>query len=155
MEDLNFFIEEPQNLRSNFFNKDKSLQLAQRNHNHHDKKVQHFHPSSISFMMKKPDFKMKSPENVKNMLKVQNDRKFIDSLSTVLDDHFIELVKNPEYVDNLEDLMAYVDKHSELLTEIENTRSLLKPILDISDSSRQRVAPQKKKLYYLVDYIEF
>lgn len=194
----NFFIEEPQNLRNNFFNRDKSIQivellaqkqhhhkLAHQHHNHEphittgNKRAHHFQPFSISFMMKKPEFKLNSAEHITQLLQqVQHtldyrDHKSIDCLSAFLDDHFIELVKTDEYVDVIGHLSAYIDSQCALLQELENTKCLLKPVVDQLERNRitkqttkattntrranseQPNGEQRKRVYHTVDIIEF
>lgn len=193
MADDNFFIDEPQKLRNNFYNKDKSLQivelLAQKHQHHHGTpitkhqphKVQQFHPYSISFMMKKPELKTSSADQITQLMrKVQHtldyrDHKAIDWLSSALDEHFVELVKTDDAVETIDQLSAYVDNQCALLREIENTKSLLEPIIqsigkqhtnrnDLSQGKKQKSTfPSKAKLdqsnrhriYHTVEYIEF
>lgn len=186
--DDNFFIEEPQKLRNNFYNKDKSLQivelLAQKHHHEtpitKQQKVQQFHPFSISFMMKKPDLKTSSAEHITQLLrKVQHtldyrDHKAIDWLSSALDEHFVELVKTDDAFETIDQLSAYVENQCALMREVENTKSLIKPISDMIDkqhtdrknlpngnssssrgTSQQHHTLANQRIYHTVDYIEF
>lgn len=180
--DDNFFIEEPQKLRNTFFNKDKSLQivelLAQKHHHEtpitKQQKLQQFHPFSISFMMKKSDMKTSSAEHITHLLrKVQHtldyrDHKAVDWLSSALDEHFVELVKTDDAVETIDQLSAYIDKQCALMREVENTKSLIKPISELLDkqhmdrkklpkeksSSLQQQSLVNQRIYHTVDYIE-
>lgn len=190
--DDNFFIEEPHKLRNNFFSKDKSLQLvellAQKHHRSSttntpvdkQQKAQQFHPYSISFMMKKAEIKPNSAEHLDQLLrKVQQtldyrEHRTIDRLSAVLDEHFVELVKTDDAGDIIDQLSAYVDSQCALLREIENTKSLLRPVADMLNNQHQPTRVNRlpnggpsnskrnsqkqastQRIYHIVDYIDF
>lgn len=175
--DDKFFIDEPQNLGSNFFNRDKSIRILEllANKNHPDqgsklpRKQSHLEPSSIRFKMKKPELKSRPADNITPLLeKVQHtgqnlDSKTLDRLSAVIDHHFIELVKTDEYDDVIEDLNAHIESHSNLLDAIESTKYMLRPITDHmantkTETHKHRTRTDRKQnilIYHNVDFIRF
>jgi len=124
--------------------------------------------------MKKPEYKLTSIEHITQLMQqIQHtldyrDHKTLDCLSTILDDHFVELAKTDEYTDLIEHLSAFLDSKCTLIQEIENTKCLLEPMIgllsnmstknpsqpnDTKSDSPKRVV--RGKVYHKVDFIEF
>lgn len=171
--DDNFFIEEPQKLGNNFFNKDKSIQivelLAPKHNEVNNKRVQPI--LSQLLPIKKPEYKLNSVEHiiqllgrVKDMLDYR-EKEAVDWLSAILDAHFVELATTDEAADIIDQISAHIDFQCDFLRETENTKCLLKPImkqLDNENGKASRPAPllnshllRHKRLYHIIDHIEF
>lgn len=178
--DDNFFIEEPQKLKTNFFNKELTLAHHTTTPKTRTVGMTGVHPC-ISLMMKKPECKLTSIEHIiqslrqlQHTLDYREQRDTIDWLSVILDEHFIELVKTDEIVDIIDQLSAYIASQCELMREIEKTKCLLKPIVEQLDNSQVRNKSNKpssssssssnvtnnqnqknQRIYHTIDCIEF
>lgn len=124
--------------------------------------------------LRKPEYKLTSVDHIIQLLRRVRDmldyreQTAINWLFVILDAYFVELATTDEAVDIVEQISAHIDFQCALLRETENSKCLLKSILEQlnvgtigdpnkSDGGLSNVIQSRHRLrpYYSIDQIEF
>lgn len=124
--------------------------------------------------LRKPEYKLTSVDHIVQLLRRVRDildyreQTAINWLSVILDAYFVELATTDEADDIVEQISAHIDFQCALLRETENSKCLLKSILEqlnvgtIGDPSKpdgglSNIIQSRHRLrpYYTIDQIEF
>lgn len=104
-----------------------------------------FDMHQLTECLRRPDYKLSSVNHIIRILRhVQDmldyrDKKAINWVSALIDAYFVELATSDEGIDIIEDIETWIDSECALLREIESTKSLIRPILELMDTNKLEV----------------